>query len=218
MRKAINRRTVLKSAGAVIGTSAVGIAVASKVMGSEQHPDAKLIELGKAWKRQRDTYYAALSAFCDAEDNAAKEYPEPPEAIKYGVFSTRKQMTRDDIERAYNFPLDNPTERDAAEKLHVRERRINALDEWEAVCKAVDAKHSTDELEQKYIAEGDAFNAIEKEIRQTPAHTVEGILVKLIAWREYQCPSDLDNIITGFVDSALEDAKRISGQTGGQHV
>ncbi len=214
----MNRRAVLKTAGAMIGTSAIGVVVAGKAMGSEPHPDAKLIALGEAWEKQRDIYNAAAQTSSEAEIAAMKEYPESPETIKYGVFSTLKQMTRDDIERAYNFPLDNPTEKDAAEKLRVRERRINALDEWETMCKAVDAKHSTDDLDQITTAEGDAFNAIEKEIRQTPAHTVEGICVKLIAWREYQCLSDPDNSIDGFVESAFQDAKRISGQTGGQHV
>ena len=74
-------------------------------------------------------------------------------------------------------------------------------------------------LEKEEEAAWDAYSAVYHQILETPAQGFVGINIKLAIWLEMDGPPNPTDLIgTCAAYSALEDAKRISGQTGGQHV
>lgn len=189
MKNSINRRSVLKSAAATI----VATSVVVPVLAEESNPDAELIVLGMALDKQRKAFKDASMVCYEAYTAIVRECPERPEGFWIAECIP---------------PVLDATLSDA---------RRAKFEEFEAARNVADKKYRIDELDKIANAEFSKISPIEDEIQKIPAQTMAGIVIKLDVWRWHQDTEALEGCDI-LVEDALQDAKRLSVQQGGDHV
>ena len=209
----LTRRAALT--GTAAGAAAI-VAGAAPALADLDQDRAEWLALWQDFLKQNPLACEAVNRKEKAEWPARDHYPVPPKILHMRVSgqlvlnNRGKPMaaSRQDIEDHAAAMLrhwgDNPKDGDGVRR--GIEKRLAALDAYQAECRAVDERFGVPALQAAEDAAQARLEATIDEITERPATSIVGIAVKLAMARYYSSLNSCDEL-----ESACDDALRLAG-------
>jgi len=195
-----------------VGTKAVaaGLAVSTAGGASLALPvaagsDEKLVALYHHYRRVERAALDASTAQDEAEGDARKVYPDPHPSLGDRPWRLRHLITADLVDDFCEaMKLLKPAD--------MSPDQLQYFAEYQAACDQIDEDRGIPELRCRTDELWAELSKIEREVLETPAVTVVGVLAKLQTWQQFNSVEyDDADWEDQFVLMAIEDLKRLAG-------
>ncbi len=187
-----------------VGTAAaVTSGLAGATLALPAAADEKLVDLYHDYQRVERAAHDASTAQDEVEAAARKVYPDPHPSLGDRPWRLRHLITADLVDDFCEaMKLLNPADMSTEQRRHFAE--------YQAACDQIDEDRGIPELRCRTEALWAELSKIEREVLETPAVTVVGVLAKLQTWQQFDSVEyDDADWEDQFVLMAMTDLERL---------